>query len=221
MTEWVDGLSFEQVGGQPDIVRDRYAQIVYRFFYGNRARARPGARRPASRQLPARRGRQGRVLRLRDGPRAAARLPAPRGADHGRDPRRRRARGRLEALRSWATSPASSPSGARGDPASTCATISWWLYSATSRCASRPRTSGAAPRRFATDGGDEARRAAAPHDAAAGGPAPAADGGPPVPDRLQHPRRDAWGALLRELVEGDEPVGELGGEHAEWLATRR
>ena len=29
-----------------------------------------------------------------------------------------------------------------------------------------------------------------------------------------------WGALLRELVEGDEPVGELGRQHAEWLAAK-
>ena len=29
-----------------------------------------------------------------------------------------------------------------------------------------------------------------------------------------------WGALLRELIEGAEPVGELGREHAAWLAER-
>ena len=33
VTEWVDGLDFEQVIDEPDEVRDRYAQIIYRFFY--------------------------------------------------------------------------------------------------------------------------------------------------------------------------------------------
>src|SRR3954447_17436857 len=33
VTEWVDGISFDEVTRQPDEVRDRYAQIVYRFFY--------------------------------------------------------------------------------------------------------------------------------------------------------------------------------------------
>jgi predicted unusual protein kinase regulating ubiquinone biosynthesis (AarF/ABC1/UbiB family) len=34
VTDWVDGMTFEEVTRQPDAVRDRYAQIVYRFFYG-------------------------------------------------------------------------------------------------------------------------------------------------------------------------------------------
>ncbi len=33
VSEWVDGLGFERVGDQPDAVRDRFAEIVYRFFY--------------------------------------------------------------------------------------------------------------------------------------------------------------------------------------------
>src|SRR3954447_15137406 len=33
VTDWVDGISFGEVTRQPDEVRDRYAQIVYRFFY--------------------------------------------------------------------------------------------------------------------------------------------------------------------------------------------
>ena len=33
--------------------------------------------------------------------------------------------------------------------------------------------------------------------------------------------RAAWGPLLRELIEGGEPVSELGVEHARWLAGRR
>jgi hypothetical protein len=30
-----------------------------------------------------------------------------------------------------------------------------------------------------------------------------------------------WGALLREVVGGDEPVSELGLQHAAWLESRR
>jgi hypothetical protein len=32
--DYVDGMSFDEVTRQPDAVRDRYAQIVYRFFHG-------------------------------------------------------------------------------------------------------------------------------------------------------------------------------------------
>ena len=34
VSEWVDGIDFAAVGHEPDPVRDRYAEIVYRFFYG-------------------------------------------------------------------------------------------------------------------------------------------------------------------------------------------
>jgi predicted unusual protein kinase regulating ubiquinone biosynthesis (AarF/ABC1/UbiB family) len=34
VSEWVDGIDFAAVGREPDEVRDRYAEIVYRFFYG-------------------------------------------------------------------------------------------------------------------------------------------------------------------------------------------
>src|SRR4051794_35053292 len=33
VTDWVDGISFDEVTRKPDDVRDRYAQIIYRFFY--------------------------------------------------------------------------------------------------------------------------------------------------------------------------------------------
>ena len=33
VTDWVDGMGFDEVTAQPDAVRDRYAEIVYRFFY--------------------------------------------------------------------------------------------------------------------------------------------------------------------------------------------
>jgi hypothetical protein len=34
VSDWVDGSGFEEVGSRPDHVRDRYVEIVYRFFYG-------------------------------------------------------------------------------------------------------------------------------------------------------------------------------------------
>ncbi|MEA2300339.1 MAG: hypothetical protein QOE44_874 [Solirubrobacteraceae bacterium] len=34
VSDWVDGMDFETVAAQPDPVRDRYAEILYRFFYG-------------------------------------------------------------------------------------------------------------------------------------------------------------------------------------------
>ncbi len=34
VTEWVDGLDFNAVASEPAAVRDRYAEIIYRFFYG-------------------------------------------------------------------------------------------------------------------------------------------------------------------------------------------
>ncbi len=34
VTDWIDGQGFDEVTGEPDAVRDRYAEIVYRFFYG-------------------------------------------------------------------------------------------------------------------------------------------------------------------------------------------
>ena len=37
VTEWVEGLEFNQVTNEPDAVRDRYAQILYRFYYSTAA----------------------------------------------------------------------------------------------------------------------------------------------------------------------------------------
>lgn len=34
VTEWVDGIGFDEIGRRPDAVRDHYTEIVFRFFYG-------------------------------------------------------------------------------------------------------------------------------------------------------------------------------------------
>jgi predicted unusual protein kinase regulating ubiquinone biosynthesis (AarF/ABC1/UbiB family) len=33
VTDWIDGIGFGEVATEPDATRDRYAEIVYRFFY--------------------------------------------------------------------------------------------------------------------------------------------------------------------------------------------
>ena len=33
VTDWVDGMDFAEVATQPEAIRDRYAEIIYRFFY--------------------------------------------------------------------------------------------------------------------------------------------------------------------------------------------
>jgi predicted unusual protein kinase regulating ubiquinone biosynthesis (AarF/ABC1/UbiB family) len=38
VTEWVDGMGFDETIRQPDAVRDRYIEIVYRFYYGTASR---------------------------------------------------------------------------------------------------------------------------------------------------------------------------------------
>ena len=37
VTEWVDGIGFDEVAERPEPIRDRYAEIIYRFFYANAA----------------------------------------------------------------------------------------------------------------------------------------------------------------------------------------
>ena len=91
VTEWVDGIGFERVAAEPDPVRDRFAEIVYRFFYGNAAELELALGDPHPGNYLLARRRPGRVLRLRDGPRPAARVPAPRGPGVRRDQDVRRA----------------------------------------------------------------------------------------------------------------------------------
>jgi predicted unusual protein kinase regulating ubiquinone biosynthesis (AarF/ABC1/UbiB family) len=218
VTEWVDGLSFEQVGGQPDIVRDRYAQIVYRFFYGTALGLglALGDPHPGNYLL----GEGGKVAFFDFG--MARRLPpdylrrearimaAIRAGDEAELLAGMKELGYLQGeLAGW-----------RGDLLiKHMQAISWWLYS------------------------DEPLRLA-PEDLWRGTEALRDDGGDELveqlrgmtvpPEALLLRRMEGllfqiassiraaapWGALLRELVEGDEPVGELGAEHAAWLAAK-
>ena len=35
VTEWVDGMGFEEVKGSTGPTRDRFGEIVFRFFFGS------------------------------------------------------------------------------------------------------------------------------------------------------------------------------------------
>ena len=181
----------------PTPVRDRYAEIVYRFFYANAAEldVALGDPHPGNYLLRD----DGRVAffdfgMLRD---AAARATCAARARVRGDPRRptrpalRRgdARARLPARALGRVGRAAILSRACARPAGG----SW----TPSRAASPPRTCGAAASRFATAAAGRRLRADAPDDAAARGAAAAADGGPAVPDRLDRARRGRLGRAAR------------------------
>ena len=166
---------------QPDQVRDRYAEIVYRFFYGTARELDLALGDPHPGQLPALRRRARRVLRLRHAPRPAARLPGPGGGDLRRDPRGRRGRARGRRCAIWAT--------CRDDTDWNGAlllehmrAVSWWLRT-DEPLRLAPEDLVARQRGPARGAQRRAHAADAPDDPAARGPAAAADGGPAVPGR--------------------------------------
>ncbi|MEO8091375.1 MAG: AarF/ABC1/UbiB kinase family protein [bacterium] len=218
VSEWVDGMGFAEVSSQPDRVRDRYAQIVYRFFYSTALELGVALGDPHP----------GNYLLCPDGQVAffdfgmLRRLPP--------DYLRREAE-ILEAVRS--DDEVALVEGMRrlgylpGELAEWDAallmghmrSVSWWLASeAPLRLQPDDLWRGADSLR--DDGGQELlsqlRRMTLP------------------PEALLLRRMEGllfqiatqlraaapWGALMGELVEGGEPVGELGAEHAAWLAQR-
>ena len=185
--------------GSRPLRRDRLPVLLR-----ERGRARHRPRRPPSGQLPALRGRPGRVLRLRHGPRAAAHVPASRGRGVRGDPRLRRpgaaardARARLPARARGRMGRRRHPRGhARG-------------RLVVSRLgAAAPLTRGPlAGQRFDSRRlGRRGLRAAAADDPAARGAAPAADGGDPVPDRLDRSRRSRLGRAPARAGRGRRAV---------------
>jgi predicted unusual protein kinase regulating ubiquinone biosynthesis (AarF/ABC1/UbiB family) len=217
VTDWVDGESFDAVAREPEPVRDRYTEIVYRFFYtvareldlalgdphpGNYLLCADG--RVAFfdfgmlRKLPsgylAREGAVARAVREHDVPTVLAGM---------------RALGYL-------------PDGVEWDGEwllGYMREISWWLQAD-------------GPVRLA------------PEDLWRGAEMLREDGGRETFERLRQMTLPAealllrrmegllfqtavtlracadWGRLLAELIEGGEPLGELGAEHAAWLAER-
>jgi predicted unusual protein kinase regulating ubiquinone biosynthesis (AarF/ABC1/UbiB family) len=217
VSEWVDGIDFAAVGREPDPVRDRYAEIVYRFYYGTALEldVALGDPHPGNYLLCD----DGRVAfidfgMLRDLPRGylsreAAIFAAIRNGDERALVDTLRALGYLRDDTDWNGSLLLEHMRA----------VSWWLQ-------------GDGPLRLNPEDmwrGSEAlreqrnaelmqqmRRMTLPPEAL-------------LLRRMEGLlfqvattlRAEAnWGALLGELIEGDEPVGELGREHAAWLKKR-
>ncbi len=218
VTEWVDGLSFEQVGGQPDTVRDRYAQIVYRFFYGTALGLglALGDPHPGNYLL----GEGGKVAFFDFG--MARKLPP----DYLRSEARIMAAVRdndgaelLDGMKKLGYLPGELDEWRADVLLRHLRAISWWLYEEEPlRLAPEDIWRGTEALRE-EDGGelvDQLRRMTVP------------------PEALLLRRMEGllfqiastvraaapWGDLLRELIEGREPVGELGAAHAAWLAER-
>jgi len=219
VTEWVEGLTFEQVGAEPDAVRDRYTEVVYRFFYGTvlGLGLALGDPHPGNYLLAP----DGRVAFFDFG--MARRLPPDYLAREARiiaAIRERDEAGMLRDLGELGYLPGELDAWRADLLLEHMRALSWWLYS------------------------DEPLRLA-PEDLWRGTEAIRENGGGELIDQLRRMtlppealllrrmegllfqiastlRASApWGALLAELVEGGEPVGELGTQHAEWLARRR
>lgn len=218
VTDWVDGMTFEQVSRQPDAVRDRYAQIVYRFFYGTALElgVALGDPHPGNYLLQD----DGRVAffdfgMLRHLPPHYLRREATiaRGVREGDDAtviNGMRELGYLAGERSEADNALL---------VEYMQSVSWWLQVEGSlRLAPEDLWRGADLLREGDNRQhvEQLRRMKLP------------------PEALLLRRMEGllfqtasmmrasapWGTLLRELIEEDEPVGELGAQHAAWLARR-
>jgi predicted unusual protein kinase regulating ubiquinone biosynthesis (AarF/ABC1/UbiB family) len=218
VSEWVDGIDFTAVGREPDPVRDRYAEIVYRFFYGT-ARELDlalGDPHPGNYLLQG----DGRVAfidfgmlrRLPPGylSREAVIFAAIRDRDEGALVEALRQLGYLRDESSWNGSLLLEHMRA----------MSWWLQG-DGPLRLNPedmwRGSAALREQRSAELMDQMRRMTLPPEAL-------------LLRRMEGLlfqvattlRAEAnWGALLGELVEGDEPVDELGREHAVWLERHR
>jgi predicted unusual protein kinase regulating ubiquinone biosynthesis (AarF/ABC1/UbiB family) len=217
VSEWVDGIDFAAVGRQPDPVRDRYAEIVYRFFYGTLGEldVALGDPHPGNYLLRD----DGKVAfldfgMLRDLPRGYLRREAVIFAAI----RDRDERALIAAMRDLGYLPDGTDW--NGELLlDHMRAISWWLQSDRPlRLAPEDMWRGGEALRDRRDGEliGQLRNMTLPPEAL-------------LLRRMEGLlfqvaatlRAEAdWGALLRELIEGGEPVGKLGREHAAWRARR-
>jgi predicted unusual protein kinase regulating ubiquinone biosynthesis (AarF/ABC1/UbiB family) len=217
VSEWVDGIDFAEVVRQPDPVRDRYAEIVYRFYYGvaRELDLALGDPHPGNYLLCD----DGRVAFLDFGmvrdlqrgylTREAVILAAIRSHDELALVEAMRTLGYLRADADWNGTLLLDHMRA----------VSWWLQA------------------------DEPLRLA-PEDVWRGGASLREQHNAELmqqmrrmnlpPEALLLRRMEAllfqvatslraegnWGGLLRELIEGGDPRGPLGREHAAWLVER-
>lgn len=232
VTEWVDGIGFEEVILEPDAVRDRYIEIVYRFYYGTASALdfACGDPHPGNYLLRA----DGRVAFVDFG--MMRRLPPNylrREAAVARAVRENDSGALVSALSELGYLPRER-SEWDGE-----ALLEWLRRGSGWRRSEEPVRLDPSHR----------RRARASRGGAAGEP----NGRPPRSGRAasdRSPQRPPlrlppealllrrmqgllyltalkarasarWGPLHRELLEGAEPVGELGAAHASWRAAHR
>ncbi|MQA75255.1 MAG: AarF/ABC1/UbiB kinase family protein [Solirubrobacterales bacterium] len=219
VTDWVDGVDFNDVASEPDAVRDRYAEIVYRFFYGNvlGLGLTLGDPHPGNYLLCG----DGRVAFFDFG--MVRRLPPDylrREAAIVAAVRDRDATGLVAGMSELGYLPGA-PADWDGELLlDYMRSISWWLLSDRPlRLAPEDLWRSSEEFRERPDADElveQMRRMTVPPEAL-------------LLRRMEGLlfqiastlRAEArWGALLGELVEGDEPVDGLGVEHAEWLAAR-
>lgn len=218
VTDWVDGIGFDEVTHSPDAVRDRYAEIVYRFFYGSALDlgVALGDPHPGNYLLCA----DGRVAFLDFG--MVRRLPPGylgREAIIARGVRESDEATVMEGMRELGYLPGE-PSEWDGELLlDYMRSVSWWMHAEE-------------PLRLAPE--DLWRGSEVLRDDERNHLAQLKRMTLP-PEALLLRRMEGllfqtaailracapWGQLLRELIEGGEPVGELGAQHAEWLRARR
>jgi predicted unusual protein kinase regulating ubiquinone biosynthesis (AarF/ABC1/UbiB family) len=241
VTDWVDGIGYEEVIRSPDAVRDRYVEIIYRFYLGTAAELdlACGDPHPGNYLLRS----DGRVAFFDFG--MMRTLPAGylrREAAVSRAVREHNPKARISALEDLGYLPdGCSDEDGRALLARMRRHSAWRRAEEPVRLDSRP----GGRRRRRDPAGDDREPPAGDAD----GQAPADTDGRPTSKRSSGERLRltlppealllrrmqallyltaakarasvAWGPLHRELLEDGEPLGELGAEHAAWRATHR
>ncbi|GAC1435855.1 MAG: AarF/ABC1/UbiB kinase family protein [Solirubrobacteraceae bacterium] len=218
VTDWVDGMSFEEVTRQPDSVRDFYAEVLYRFFYGTvrNLGIALGDPHPGNYLLCA----DGHVAffdfgMMRQLPpdylrREAVVARGVREGDHA---------GALAGMRELGYLPGDLGQWDGVGLVDYMRKVSWWLYAEQ-------------PLRLSPE--DLWRSTEVLRQAGAGPQVAQLRNMTLPPEALLLRRMEgllfqtastlrasaSWGELLGELIEGAESVGELGVRHATWLARR-
>jgi len=219
VTEWVDGMSFDEVARQPDAIRDFYAQTLYRFFYGTALNlgVALGDPHPGNYLLCA----DGHVAFFDFG--MMRRLPPDylrREAVVARGVRERDAAAVVNGMRELGYLPGG-PEKLDGQLlVDYMAEVSWWMAPEQPlRLAPEDlwRSTEVLRRARAGDQIAQLRRMTLPPEALLLRRMEGLLFQSAAAMRASAP----WGRLLRELIEGGEPVGELGRQHADWLARRR